>query len=230
MFPEYDSTHPLWWDNPVPDVPKASGAIPKTIHQLWIGPKKRPQKLMETWRDKNPGWNHIIWSEDNLTEFTWRNQRHIDAMPEWNGKADIMRYEILHKYGGVFMDADSECLQPLDDFFLAHDCWACLENESQRGALVACGIMATVPGCRLMELCIKELEALPKDVGTPAWWTVGPVFFTWVIHKHLYSDIHLYPGHWFIPNHYTGQTYTGTDKVYADHKWGTAMHRYGELD
>ena len=28
--------------------------IPKIIHQLWIGPKPAPSKLMQTWKEKNP--------------------------------------------------------------------------------------------------------------------------------------------------------------------------------
>lgn len=31
-----------------------------------------------------------------------------------NSKTDIMRWEILYEYGGIFIDADSICLNPFD--------------------------------------------------------------------------------------------------------------------
>lgn len=86
--------------------------IPKIIHQIWIGPKPAPTDLMDTWRDKHPDFEYIRWSETELAErgFVSECQSQIDDMPEINGKADIYRWEILHKYGGIFVDADSVCV------------------------------------------------------------------------------------------------------------------------
>ena len=39
-------------------------------------------------------------------------------MEEINGKADIIRWEILYEYGGVFVDADSICIEPIDDHLI----------------------------------------------------------------------------------------------------------------
>ena len=220
-FPEYDASRPLRWEA----LPHQK--IPKTIHQIWIGPKQRPQMLMDTWKHRHPDWTYILWNEDNLKGMEFRTQRHIDEIPSWNGKADLYRWELLHRFGGIYMDADSECLQPFDDFFLENDSFTCYENEPLRGGLVACGVVGATPGNLLMRLCLDELCQMEKLSG-PAWWCVGPAFFTWVITKHLYP-IKVYPSWWFLPNHYEGARYVGKDKVYADHKWGTAMHLYGKL-
>ena len=37
--------------------------IPKIIHQIWIGPRPAPEKLMATWKEKNPSFEYIRWSE-----------------------------------------------------------------------------------------------------------------------------------------------------------------------
>ena len=39
--------------------------IPKIIHQLWIGRKPPPSKLMETWRKAHEslGWEYRLWNE-----------------------------------------------------------------------------------------------------------------------------------------------------------------------
>ena len=45
-------------------------SIPKIIHQLWIGTKPAPIKLMDTWKDKHPNFEYIYWNEE---EFIKRN-------------------------------------------------------------------------------------------------------------------------------------------------------------
>jgi hypothetical protein len=91
--------------------------IPKIIHQLWIGDKPAPNNLMNTWKEKNPEFEYIYWNEE---EFKKRNikfkcQDKIDEIEEICGKVDIMRWELLYKYGGIFIDADSICIESIDE-------------------------------------------------------------------------------------------------------------------
>ena len=87
--------------------------IPRIIHQLWIGPKPRPSKFMQTWKDKHPDFEYIMWNEEEIK----KRELHlvcidkIISIEEINGKADIIRWEILYHYGGVFLDADSICIE-----------------------------------------------------------------------------------------------------------------------
>ena len=92
-------------------------SIPKIIHQLWIGTKPAPITLMNTWKDKNPDFEYIFWNEQEFInrKMHFKCQNKIDEIEEINGKADILRWEILYKYGGVFIDADSICIEPIDD-------------------------------------------------------------------------------------------------------------------
>lgn len=89
--------------------------IPKIIHRLWIGDKPPPIRMMETWKNMNPDYEYIRWSE---TEFIARNMKfqcknRIDEMEEINGKADIMRWEILYKYGVYLLMLIHIVLNPL---------------------------------------------------------------------------------------------------------------------
>lgn len=202
--------------------------IPRILHQLWIGPQPRPAALMETWRQKHPDWEYIEWNEARLADMQFENQRHIDSLSEWCGKADLMRYEILFRYGGVFVDADSECLRPLSDTFLENDFFACWEHETVAPGLVAVGYLGATPGNRLLRLIMDRLKSLPNAVGGPAWQTVGPQLLSDTICEHAYPAT-IYPSHWFIPEHHTGATYTGSDPVYARQHWGSTRQNYAEL-
>lgn len=202
--------------------------IPKIIHQFWIGDKPAPMSLIDTWKAYHPSWLHILWTEDLLKQHFPNglvNQKQYDIMPELNGKCDIARYEILNKFGGFFVDADAECTNSLDDFFLLNDSFSCYENEIVRKNLIAAGYLGSTKDNQLMGLLIKQLNLLNKEdllIGKhTAWRTVGPLFLTSVIHKHSYNSISVYPSYYFIPKHYTGIQYNGPAKIYAKQYWGS---------
>jgi len=35
-------------------------AIPKIIHQIWLGPLEPPIEVMETWQRLHPEWKYIL--------------------------------------------------------------------------------------------------------------------------------------------------------------------------
>ena len=204
--------------------------IPKIIHQLWVGPKKPPVQQIESWKQMNPNWVHMFWTEETLKEYFpngLHNQIQYDAMPEWNGKCDIARYEVLHKFGGFFIDADCTALRPLDDYLLENDSFSCYESEWLRGNLIAAGYLACTKENVLMSNLINKLHTLSMHNNTlwegdmTAWKTVGPVFLTRTVHESHHHNISIYPSHYFIPKHYTGLEYTGPFKPYCTQLWGS---------
>lgn len=195
--------------------------IPKTIHQIWLGDQtKRPSNLIQTWIDKNPSWNHKLWTEENLPELYCKQQ--FKECPSFAGKADILRYQILHDEGGFFIDADSECINPLDDFFLNNDCFCCWENEKIRPGLMANGYLAASKECGLMKMLINHISTYENMNYHPlqTWAITGPLLLTNMVH-HASYHIKVYPSWYFIPRHYTGEEYQGSDKIYAKQYWGT---------
>lgn len=210
--------------------------IPKIIHQLWVGPKKPPLALMHSWRKMNPTWDYMFWDEAALrTQFPngLRNQQQYDHMEELCGKCDIARTEILDNLGGFFIDADSICLSPLDDFLLVNDSFTCYENEFERGNLLACGYLASTPDNDLMKLLIEAIsrtdikqvlevaDRSPFDSSHRAWQLTGSGLLTSTVFRNKYTAITIYPSYYFIPSHYSGRRYTGPAKAYCDQLWGS---------
>jgi len=202
--------------------------IPKIIHQLWIGPNEPPTKPMDTWKDKHPDFEYIRWNEE---EFIKRNmifecQDKINTMKEINGKADIMRWEILYKYGGIFLDADSICIEPFDDL-LNEKCFAGYEHEQLRKGLIATGTMGFTPEHPLVKESIEFIKSNPVNLNM-AWITVGPGLLTRIYNTGLYKDFMIFPSYFFLPIHHTGQEYQGHGKVYAHQLWGST--NFNEFD
>ena len=193
--------------------------IPKIIHQIWIGDKsKQPTELMKTWESMNPTWEYKLWTEENIPELFNKNQ--YDKMRQYCGKADIVRYELLYRYGGVYIDADSECINPLDDFFTEHDSFAVYENEQHKPGLIANGYMGSIQYNKLiLYLMYKIYKCTNINVNQP-WLITGPQLLTNTINELCYDKCKIYPSHYFIPEYKTGDVYSGSDKIYSTHYWG----------
>jgi mannosyltransferase OCH1-like enzyme len=206
-------------------------SIPRTIHIVWIGDeKKRPDDLIQTWIDKNPSWEVKVWGNEELHGVNWENSAHIQTYLEqkqYNGVADMMRYEILYTHGGFAVDADSECVAPLEDWLFCNSACAPWENEVTRPNLIAMGYMASAAGHPLFKEIIEAIKNDPTIPDGPAWIKTGPVLFTEVYKKHP-ENVHVWPSHYFIPEHYTGVKHEGKGPIFAHQKWMTTLNTYRE--
>ena len=209
--------------------------IPKIIHQLWIGKKPRPSKFMQTWQDKHPDYEYIMWNEAEIVNrgLKLHCQKRIDEIEEINGKADIIRWEILYKYGGLFLDADSICIEPFYKLMDKNRAFVGYENENVRPGLVATGTMAFAPAhplCRGAINWILANNVSRQTTGQMAWQTVGPGLLTKMLETKLYPDVEILPSYFFLPVHCTGITYAGHAKVYEFQLWGSTKQCYDNMN
>jgi hypothetical protein len=189
---------------------------------------------MDTWRDKNPDFEYILWTEEEIKKrgFQFECIEAITKMTEIAGVADIMRLEILYHYGGFYIDADSICLEPLDDYFVDKTAFACYENENVRKGLVANGNMGFSPKyplCRDAIDWILKNDTCPATTGLRAWALTGPVLLTNLLETGKYPDFSIFPSHCFLPSHFTGDKYEGHKKVYAFQLWGSTFYNYDKM-
>ncbi len=210
-------------------------SIPKIIHQLWIGTKPAPIVLMNTWKEKNPDFEYIFWNEQEFInrKMKFRCQKKIDEIEEINGKADILRWEILFKYGGVFIDADSICIEPIDDELMNKKSFAGWEQEELRKGLIATGTMGFPIGHPLVGAAIEWIlknEVSQQKGQMMAWQSVGPGLLTRMYNTGAFKDLHIFPSYTFLPIHLTGKEYYGHGKIYAYQAWGSTKQSYDTMN
>ena len=93
--------------------------IPKVIHQIHLGDKPlsdQELKWQKTWKDYNPDWEFIFWDDERLRDVDIINQEYLDDCDNYSMKSDILRFDILYQFGGLYIDTDFECLKSLDPF------------------------------------------------------------------------------------------------------------------
>jgi GT2 family glycosyltransferase len=205
--------------------------IPKIIHQLWIGTKPAPIKFMNTWKDKHPDFEYIFWNEAEFEKqkLVFNSQEKIDEIEEINGKADIMRWEILYKFGGIFLDADSICIEPIDDELLGKKSFAGYEQEEVRTGLIATGTMGFPKKHPLVKAAINWIlnnEVSKEKTNMFAWQSVGPGLLTRMYNTGRFNDLHIFPSYTFLPIHLTDIEYKGHAKIYGFQAWGSTKKSY----
>jgi GT2 family glycosyltransferase len=209
--------------------------IPKIIHQIWIGNKPAPTKFMQTWKDKNPDFEYIFWNEKEIIkrDIVFKCKEKIDEIEEINGKADIIRWEILYKFGGIFLDADSICIEPIDNELLSKKCFAGYEQEEVRNGLIATGTMGFPKKHPLVKKAIKWIfknEVSQLKANMMAWQSVGPGLLTRIYNTGEFKDLHIFPSYTFLPIHLTGLEYKGHAKVYEFQAWGSTKQNYDKMN
>jgi len=95
-----------------------SSGIPKVIHQIWLG-GNLPEKfarMTAKWPELHPDWEYRLWTDSEVADLDFENRDLFDDTDCWGEKTDILRVEILRRFGGVYVDTDYELLKPLDSF------------------------------------------------------------------------------------------------------------------
>ena len=204
----------------------------KIIHQIWIGPLDSPD-YMHTWKDFNPEYEYILWDNEKVKElFPLINQRLYDLYDNeeinvWNGRANLLRLEILNRFGGIYIDADCECLRKLEGDFLDLDFFGVYANDRVRGDLVNNCVIGSIANHPILDECIAKLNKSDKIQQPSSTWS-GPGLITEVLKNY---DVRILPSYYFSPVFYhDGAQYEGNFKPFGDHKWFTTMiQKYSNL-
>ena len=142
--------------------------IPKIIHHIWLG-SPLPEKFAryrQTWQKMHPDWNCILWDDAKVAEFGLHNLRAYCAAINYGERSDIVRYEILHRFGGVYVDTDFECLQSFD--VLHHSCdfyTGLYPNPGGGPVYILNGIIGSKPGHPILKRCIAGIKTPVKKLN-----------------------------------------------------------------
>jgi len=100
--------------------------IQKIIHHVWPG---EDEFLYEEWRQSwiyhHSNWQFKFWRINNLPfEKMHINLVNVIKNPNIHYviKSDIIRWEVIRIFGGIYIDTDMECMKSFDRF-LYHNCF-----------------------------------------------------------------------------------------------------------
>jgi mannosyltransferase OCH1-like enzyme len=167
--------------------------IPRILHQVWVGPDPLPDdfaRFRESWRRHHPDWEMRLWTEDELPRDLVRPEVY-ERLRKPTERSDIIRLEVLFRFGGVYVDTDFDCLRPIDPLIEAVDFFTC----DLKPGRVNNAVIGSVSGHPLLERALRELR--PRtEYGYDKRGT-GPFFLEALVRDQ--PGVTIYPPHFFYP-------------------------------
>ncbi len=176
--------------------------IPAIIHQTWKTTEvpKKWSPFVKRIQQLNSDWKYILWTDEDNDAFV--KKEYPDFYDVFKGfsrnimRADVIRYLIMYKIGGVYADLDYEILQPFN--FGNNNIILPLNRSISFGdkenTLGNC-FFASVPGHLFWSDVINNLKNNPPNVTdyTQVVDATGPGLLTRIYYENeeRYSDIYL---------------------------------------
>ncbi len=148
--------------------------IENNIHQIWVGKNRIPSHIkqhMEELKEYHKDFNYYLWNDDNLPELPENLKEIYDAYEEPAIKADLLRMYVVHKFGGIYLDADFKTINGFYsdvmlyknyDGFLVH-------NHSYGMSALANTIFGFKKNHPLLQYMIDNVTHKNQWIG-PNWW------------------------------------------------------------
>ncbi|NDD58240.1 MAG: hypothetical protein EBZ47_03175 [Chlamydiae bacterium] len=153
--------------------------IPKIIHFIWIGPGDFPKESipnLQSWLLYHPDWQVKFWTDrprhlpvSSITEYLITDwsctelEKCYHKTCNFAEKSDILRYEILLREGGLYVDHDVKCFKSFDDLNSKYELYCGLELPSDTptpsSIHVTNNLIAARPGHPVLQRCVQWLPA-----------------------------------------------------------------------
>lgn len=237
-------------------------SIPCIIHQTWRDNDVPPylRRFQASWREHHPAWQYRLWTDEanrRLIEEHYPQFLPVyDTYPLPIQRADAVRYFILHRYGGLYVDLDFECLRPLEPMLAGRSSVFGVEPRAHAVAhgvslIVGNALMASTPGHRVWpevhSALVQHSNALDAWGRRDVLRSTGPLLLTNVVQRYGTDEVTLFPPDVFYPqldaansdlfaskseqSYYQGKLRQGlaTPNSYAVHHWAGAWTTSWEI-
>lgn len=184
------------------------------IHQIWIGPAAPPHFWMDTVKQfaETYGYTYMLWDDKTIQDLRPKNADILARFlreKRWPGAADIIRYEVMYEYGGVYIDADTVVLKPAEFHAFLQE-----RKEKERVfmgceyedcSLIANGTLGAPKHSSFFRDMLAEMPAYCKaHWDEPDYKQVGPYFLTDFVKKKGADAVELVPRTVFYPRTWHG--------------------------
>ena len=189
----------------------------------------RYREFAAGWRRLHPGWEYRLWGDGDLPPLRNRDlyDRADELCPGLEGqlRSDIVRYELLYQFGGVWVDVDFECFKAIDGLLPGVSCFAAWVT----GEWLNNAIMGAEPGHPFIGRLIEGLPAsIAERPGEAPRVVSGPQYLTrqW---RERGEGVTVFPKETFYPYLWSELERSGGrfPRAFAVHHWGNRRRERG---
>ena len=170
------------------------------------------EALLASIRRHHPTWEIMVW-QDPLSEADFILGKYFSKCNSGAQLADLVRLDVLYRFGGVYIDSDVNILRSFDplsenySFFIA----------SEDGIVLTNAIVGAKKGHPALDAMINHLLEQEPDWKLPPNVTTGPEFYAQILgHR---NDISILPREAFYPYKWNEPRRLPSHVAYAEHCW-----------
>jgi len=86
------------------------------------------RRCFDSWLPRHPEWRILLWDRESLSELKLENRWVLD-IENPTIQSEVLRWEVVLEFGGIYLDADIECLRPIDALLLQGDEFVSMRNR-----------------------------------------------------------------------------------------------------
>lgn len=173
------------------------GKLPEEFEpyvQSWA--KFHPDWTILFWTDNNLNYdqgNEVAYNFDQLAnrlkkvsggerividthKLSYENKPFYDEAKNYGEKSDILKWEIVYRFGGVYVDTDFECLQPLDVYHHTYDFYTGIQPLDTNMVQLGAALYGAIPNHPILQACVQNIKN-NQDIKQIIVKT-GPIHFT----------------------------------------------------
>jgi mannosyltransferase OCH1-like enzyme len=152
--------------------------IPRIIHQTWKN-HDIPEafgKMALSWQEMHKDWEYLFWTDEMNRNFIKEHFGfflHVyDNYPFPIQRVDAVRYFLLFKYGGFYIDMDFECLANIDPITRDSSCVFGKEPVEHcirhgKDYIISNAFMGAVPNFHFFDRICTELQKNKQVTDRP---------------------------------------------------------------
>lgn len=206
LFKTFYETKTCQWADDMSVAEQQSRGIPKIIHQIWLGspfPEKY-KKYQQSWKKYHPDWEYRLWTETEIARLPMINRKLYEKSVNYGERSDIVRYEILCQFGGVYVDTDFEALRSLNPLCHRFEFFIGIQPLDTNAMQFGIGLIGSCPWHPFLKQAISAM-AKNCDEQKQIIFRTGPMFLTrlfYDVHANLVGRFAVLPSTYFYPRGY----------------------------
>lgn len=221
--------------------------IPKIVHLIWFGKKSYPpliQKCIQSWYKILPDYEIKLWTEDtfDLSSNSWVKEAYESK--KYAFVADYVRFYVLYKYGGIYIETDIEVLKSLDkllcnDAFIGFTTYSNKNEDIYHNNKFTVGVVGSNKHHSFCEDMMNYYENKHFSLGFGNYnqRSVNSIIYEYFISKGLndeeleqcINNVHIYPPGYFLDMVDRKMIYKYIDTAYSLH-YGGLGYGWGDLN
>lgn len=194
--------------------------IPKIIHFIWLGNSRKPtnfEQVLESWSVFAPEFTVREWGEKEAEEFVLPSYYHRAMQDrQYAFASDVLRFYILERYGGIYLDVDEILVGSIDTKELLQ-CTAFLAKYHESDDYLGFGAIGSKTKSDFSRKMIEYYQSAPKDSYVIVNKIGSSIALS--LKKESPEEMTIFPQEYFYPLNTDMVTYRTYGKHLANTSW-----------